>query len=365
MLLAYAFRHLPKIFVIHVISLRGETVKIPKPIRLALAAAVVMLAVGAVSVANARGGGGGGGGSTVTSINGTVRTIDVGKKNITIQTSVGTSVKLAVGKSTAITRNGARSALADLTLNDSVTAQYRVSRLSATTLAASGPAVVVTSGKARAVSVAGGTLSIGAQNLQTNANTRISRNGQLVALGQITLRDTLVAHSTVGTTIALDVLADGPNETKVQGVITAIVGSTVTIAPDNGSAPVNAVVGVDTQIEVNDATGALSDLAVGQAVEAEYDPATLVAFSISASSESEDAEVEGTVAAVDPTAGTVTITPKDGGPDITLTVNASTEIEVNDEGGALMDIQIGMPINAEFDVGSLLASEIKAGGSDD
>jgi hypothetical protein len=299
------------------------------------------------------------------SIAGTVYTIDAAKKNVTIKTSVGTSVKLSVVKSTSITRNGAAASLNDIALNDSITAQYKVSRLSATALTASGPAVTNTAGKATGVSLAGGVLSLGSQNLQTNANTRISRNGRIVALRQITLKDTLVAHVATGTNVALDVVGDGPDESEVHGVISAIVGSNVTITPDDGSPAVTIVVGTTTLIEVNDATGTLADLVVGQAVDAEYDPTTFAAFSIDVNGEDEEAEIEGTVAAIDTTAGTVTITPSGGGANVTLTVNAGTEVDVNDEGGTLADIQVGMPIKAEYDAVTLLAAEIEAGGSDD
>jgi len=325
-----------------------------------VSALILAMALGSIPAAEARSGG-----SNAASITGTIYTIDVAKKNVTIKTDVGTSVKLAIGRSTLITRNGVPSSLPGLTLHDSITGQYRVSRLTATVLTASGPAVTAASGKASSVSSASGALSIGSQQLQTNANTRISRNGQIVALRKITLSDSLVAHVAMGTNVALDVLADGPDESEVQGIISAIVGSNVTITPDDGSAAVTIVVGTGTVIEVNDTAGTLADLQVGQAVDAEYDPTTLVAFSIDVNNESEEVEVQGTVAGVDTTAGTVTIAPLGGGPNITLVVNASTEIEVNGEGATLADIQIGMPIQAEYDSATLVATQIEAGGADD
>jgi hypothetical protein len=328
-------------------------------------ALALVLAVAVAPASSAKGGGGGGSGGSTASITGTVYTIDTARRNITVKTSVGTSVKLSVGRSTAITRNGASVTLKGLALNDSVTATYRVSNLAAKAVSASGPSVTSVSGKASAVSFAGGGLTLGSQNLQTNAGTRIARNGKIVALRQITSRDTLVAHVAAGTNVALDVLADGPDESEVQGAISMISGSNVTITPDDGSPPVTVVVGTATIIEVNDAPGTLADLQVTQAVEAEYDPTTFAAFSIDVSSESEDAEVEGTVFAVDTTLGTVTITPQGGGPAIVLTVNASTEIEVNGDGGTLADIQMGMPISAEYNATTLLATQIEAGGSDD
>ena len=215
------------------------------------------------------------------------------------------------------------------------------------------------------MSLAGGALAVGSQNLQTNAGTRIARNGKIVALRQITSHDTLVAHVAPRTNVALDILADGPDESEVEGVISLIAGSNVTITPDDGSPAITVVVGTATIIEVNDAPDTLTDLQMSQAVKAEYDPTTFAAFSIDASSENEDAEVEGTVSAVDTTLGTVTITPQGGGPSIALTVKASTEIEVNGEGGTLADIQVGMPISAVYDAVTLLAAQIEAGGSDD
>ena len=131
------------------------------------------------------------------------------------------------------------------------------------------------------------------------------------------------------------------------------------------STAVTITVGTGTLIEVNDAPGTLVDLQVAQAVDAEYDPTTFVAFSISAGGETEESEIEGTVFGVDTTAGTVTIAPTGGGTNITLVVNAATEIDVNDEGATLGDIQFGMPITAEYDAATLLAKHIEAGGSDD
>ncbi|NDP42305.1 MAG: hypothetical protein GZ089_06250 [Aromatoleum sp.] len=324
----------------------------------ALALAVTL---GMVSVADARGTSG----SSTASITGTVHTIDAAMRNITIKTSTGTSVKLVVGQSTAITRNGVRGSLANLTLNDSVTGQYKISTLAAKALTASGPAVTRVNGRMSSVSLAGGAVTVGSKLLQTNANTRIARNGQIVALRQITRLDALVAHVATGTNVALDVVADGPQESEVQGVITTIAGNSITITPSDGSTAVTITVGTGTLIEVNDAPGTLVDLQVAQAVDAEYDPTTFVAFSISAGGETEESEIEGTVFGVDTTAGTVTIAPTGGGTNITLVVNAATEIDVNDEGATLGDIQFGMPITAEYDAATLLAKHIEAGGSDD
>ena len=304
-------------------------------------------------------------GAVTATIGGTVQTIDAARKNVTIKTSAGTSVTLAVPRRATILRNGVASSLVGLTLNDSVTVEYRVSGLAARTLNASGPAVGVASGRATQLSFASGSISMGGSNVQTNANTKFARNGSIVALRQLTLSDTIVAHTAAGTNVALDVLASGPESAEVHGIITAIAGNNVTIKPDDGSGNVTIVVGAATLIEVNDHAGALADLQVGQEVEADYYPTTFDALKIEADTDVEEAEVEGTVAAVDTTAGKVTITPKGGGPDITLMTNSSTKFRVNDAAGTLADVQVGMSVEAEYDPVALLALKIKVGAPED
>jgi hypothetical protein len=83
-----------------------------------------------------------------------------------------------------------------------------------------------------------------------------------------------------GTNVALDVLASGPEQDEVHGTITAILGSDVTIAPDDGSPPFTVAVGPDTRIEFDDDSGGPGDLATGQRVDAGFDPATLAALPI-------------------------------------------------------------------------------------
>src|SRR5262249_51889518 len=53
------------------------------------------------------------------------------------------------------------------------------------------------------------------------------------------------------------------------------------------------------------------------------------------------------------------------GSPVSLTVDASTEIQVNDEDATLADIQVNMPAEARYDATTLHAMEIKAGSEDD
>ena len=303
---------------------------------------------------------------STTSVAGTIQSIDPAARSVTIKTAAGTSLKLSVGGRAAIERNGARSGLNGLTLDDSVTVQYRATTRSLKQLSSSGPAVTTAVGRASVVSVATGTLGIVGKTLQTNASTRIIRNGHVVALRQITLKDMLVGHVPAGTNVALDVLASGPEQDEVHGTITNIDGANVTITPDDGSPPLILVIGVDTLIEFDDASGGPGDLAIGQRVEAGYDPNTLAALSIEVEDDAfEDEEVEGTVTGVDTALGTVTIAPKGGGLEVTLRVEVGTEIEIDDKGANLADIVVGMPIEAEYHPVTLIARKLEVEGPDD
>lgn len=296
---------------------------------------------------------------------GTVDTIDLAKKKITIKRADGTSLTLGVNAFTRITRNSASTRLRRVALRDAITAQYFGT--TAVKLKATGQAVTTTSGPVVGVNTGTGVLTIGSTSVFTNANTKISRNGKVVSLGKLTLHDTAVVHSSGDDDAADDVVVNGPEEGEVEGTIKAITGQEVTIMPKEGGADVTVTVDLTTIIEVGGKPAALADLQVGQTAEAEYDPTTFIAFSIEVDfPETEDeGELSGTVAAVDVTLGTLTITPTEGGADVVLTVTAATEVEVNDEHATLGDVQVGMPVKAEYDTTTLVATEVKAGTEDE
>jgi Cu/Ag efflux protein CusF len=300
-------------------------------------------------------------------VKGTIRIIDLQAKTVTIKKADGTSITLNAVAATAIQRNRAKSNLSGLSLHDKITAKYNASNRNALRLKAKGPAVKNISGAVTAASPSNGIVTVGTTQIHITSGTKIARNGQLVSLSSVTSQDKLVAHVQSGTNVAYDLVDQGPEEGEVHGTISAINGSDVTIDPGNGAAQVTIMIVANTMIEVNGEKGTLADLAVGQFAEAHYDPTTMNAYELEAKTmaQGEDAHLFGTVAAVDTNAGTLTITPNGGGADVTLTVTPSTEIQVNDEGATLADIQVGMPVSAEYDTSSLVAFEIKAGSGDD
>lgn len=311
--------------------------------------------------------------ATDAAVSGEINTIDLATKHITIKKNDNSTVTLKVKKATVIERNGRSVKLKALVLRDTISARYLASTLVARKLNVTGPKNQKVSGALENAVKGSGVVTIGDKTVSATVNTKISRNGSVVSLSQLTREDRVTAHIKTGaanahsSNEALDIIADGPDEGEVHGLIAAINGNQVTVTPNNGTPDVTVNVTADTMIEVDGDHATLGDLVVGMQVEASYDPATFDAFSIEADSEGEqdDAHIHGTVAAVDTGAGTLTITPNGGGADVTLNVDASTEIEVNDVHGTLDDIQVGMPVEAEYDTQTMLAKEIKAGSGDD
>ncbi|MBI4675591.1 MAG: hypothetical protein HY741_28435 [Chloroflexi bacterium] len=305
-------------------------------------------------------------------LTGELYTLDLKAKTLTVKKADNSTVTLKFNKLTVIQRNGKDVKVKALALQDNITAKYKAN-LTATKISATGPKRGKVVGALTDALKGNGTVVIGTKTLKTNAQTRISRNGVLVSLSQLTRQDKIVAHvkttalkSSSAESEASDLIADGPEDQELHGLISAISGNAVTITPSNGTADVTVNVTATTMIEVDSEHATLADLAVGMQVEAAYDPSTFDAYSIETDSdgEADDAFVNGTVAAVDTVAGTLTITPT-AGSDLTLNVNASTEIEVNDVHGTLEDVQVGMPVSAEYDATTMLAKEIKAGAGDD
>ncbi|TAH49958.1 MAG: hypothetical protein EYC68_15405 [Chloroflexota bacterium] len=304
-------------------------------------------------------------------LRGKLLTIDLRAKTLQVRQGNGATKTLTFSKKTQFVRNGKKSKVKSLVLRDTLQVKFKANS-NAVQVTATGPASKRVAGQLNDANKGSGTVIIKGKTLQANAQTQIVRNGAIVSLSRLTRQDKVVAHVKPtaaegnGGAEAFDLIAHGPEEDEVHGTISAIAGNQVSIAPSNGTPVVTVNVTSETMIEVDDHNAALGDLAVGMQVEADYDPTTMNAFDIEADSDGDDddAHVIGTVSAVDAAAGTITIAPTNGG-SVTLTVKSSTEIEVNDKHASLEDVQVGMPVKAEYDSMTLIATEIEAGSDDD
>jgi hypothetical protein len=104
--------------------------------------------------------------------------------------------------------------------------------------------------------------------------------------------------------------------------------------------------------------GNFTDLQVGQQVEAKYDVTSLEALTITIDNYAEN-DIEGTIIAIDPDNHMVTIATEERG-DIVLRVTPDTIIRIEDEGtGVFADLQLGLQVQAEYDVSSKDALKIE------
>ncbi len=168
-------------------------------------------------------------------------------------------------------------------------------------------------------------------------------------------------------------LADSGDHGKVEGKIAAVdvAANTVTITPKKGGADVVLSVDASTKIKRNGKKVAIADLQVGDKANAKYNPASMLASKIEAKNKSGNgssgSELKGVIAGVDTTASTVTITPKSGGANVTLNVDANTSIKRNGKSAGLADLLVGDNVEAKYDPSSMLASKLEvhsaSGGS--
>jgi Cu/Ag efflux protein CusF len=299
-----------------------------------------------------------------TKVKGTLYSIDPAANSVTLKTN-GILTTLNLSATTKIIRNKAVTSVNGMVLGDKVIAAYKQSSLNPSKLKATGAKVTQIQGKVTGISPSG-VVQLSTGSFTTSVQTRIVRNGRVSSLDSIAMGDDVVAHME-NENEAEDIESEGTEESEVRGTITAVdvANSTVTFTDALGiSITVN--VTADTMIELGDATATINDLTVGLLVEVHYDPLTFNAFRIEAEDENEDAEIEGTITAVDPAAGTVTIQDAQG-VSVTVTADAGTMIERDDEPAFLSDLLVGDQGKAEYDVNSLVANEIEveSPGSDD
>ena len=218
-------------------------------------------------------------------------------------------------------------------------------------------------GTVSAVDTTAGTLTItprqaAAVTLKTNAQTRLSLDGQPVSLAAVPVGAVARASYDSATKLATRIQVHTQAALgTVAGNVTAVTASSVTIAPEEGS-PVTLGGDASTKVLLDGAASTLSAIAVGDQARALYDRATLIAAAIEAESPHHRlAEVEGQVTAV--TAASLTIAPEEGSP-VTLGTAASTVVILDGAPAALSAVAVGGHARALYDSTTLVAAAIEA-----
>lgn len=199
----------------------------------------------------------------------------------------------------------------------------------------------------------------GAVTLSTGASTRVVLNGRVSTLASVAAGDTVVAVYAAKTLVAAVIRAQSPRHSMatVEGQVTAVTASTLTITPRHGAA-VTLKVGATTQVFLDGALAKLAAIETGDQALSLYDATTLVAALVQAESAGgERAVVEGQVTAVG--ASALTITPQQGAA-VTLTVGASTPVYVDGAPATLSAVAVGDTARAIYDSATLAATIVEA-----
>jgi hypothetical protein len=222
-------------------------------------------------------------------------------QDVTITPEHGSAVTVHVNASTVIKvydASGAHTAtLADLATGMRAEADYDPVSLVADHINARAAqhAQAEVEGKVTAVDATAHTISIAPEHggadiaLHTDSSTRISRNGAAATLADIKVGDVAGARYDATTKLAsrIDARTAPPQPPAyVEGTVTAVGASSVTIAPEHGGSPVTLTIDASTRILRNGHTATAADLKAGDRAEALYVRATLLAKAIEARSSS-------------------------------------------------------------------------------
>ncbi len=197
--------------------------------------------------------------------------------------------------------------------------------------------------------------------LQTDDQTRITRNGDPARLSDLQQGDTAVAVFDRETLLASRIDARGDERqqlARIEGTISAVdtAARTLTIVPLRDGRPVTLGVTDSTAITLDGRPARLDDLARGFTAGASYDPRSLAAVRVNAES---FAEVRGVVRDVGVANHTLTIG-LGGDRSLTLSVPDGTPISLNGRPADLEDLRRGFHVVASYVESSLTAVRIAA-----
>lgn len=195
--------------------------------------------------------------------------------------------------------------------------------------------------------------------IKVASSTKVKRQGKSSSFAKLRVGDKTSLHYNSDTKQATDI-DDSISGYEIHGTVESVdvVANTIVVASEEGGNSVKLNVNASTVIKSNGAAATLTDLVVGEKVEAKYSSATMLASLIK--TETEDSDFHGTITALNFAGNTVTITPDLGGADVVLRVVASTVFINNDETViAFTGLHVGDPVEAAHDSVTMIASKIE------
>jgi hypothetical protein len=191
--------------------------------------------------------------------------------------------------------------------------------------------------------------------LAVPASVRIKRNGGFALMKGLVLGDEVSVSYQSKNKVVSSLTARGPKVVQASGAFKGLNKATGVIKVGLKSYRTNAY----TRVARNGRVIPLGGLTRKDTLVVHSQAGTGVARDIQSCGPEED-DFEGILAAIDLEAKTITITPSNGTPDVTLSVDAGTMIEVNCRPATLADLQLGMKVEAEFNPNTLVAFFIEA-----
>jgi Fe-S cluster assembly scaffold protein SufB len=222
----------------------------------------------------------------IRALKGTIVAVNSKTRVITVAPLHGNPVKITVARGALIVRNGKAASFAKLRVGDKTSLKYNVVNKQASAVVDDSEQYDI-HGTVEAVDTTASTITIASEEggdsvtLNVDATTVIERNGAPATLADLVVGDKVEAKYDSATMLASSIKTDVENS-DFQGAISAIdlTASTVTVTPEGGGADVVLNVVASTVILRDDTVIAITDLQVGDSVEAEYDSTTLIASKI-------------------------------------------------------------------------------------
>jgi hypothetical protein len=305
-------------------------------------------------------------GETSVTDTGTLKAVDVAAGKITLATRAGTDITLEVASKSKVLVNGALVTLAALKsmIGSEVTAEYSQRTKVASDLHVRGRAEqsATVTGTLKAVNPIQGTVTIataGGQEVALNvtAASSVAADGAISTLADLSTKIGAQVTAQYNTQSKAATSVNLQTQAQVQASVSGTLKSldatagTITITPQSGADLVLKVT-AETKLLLDNSASALSTLAanIGAQVTAEYDTQTKAATSIHAKSEAKaSTSVSGTLKAVNPIQGTVTIA-RQGSADLVLAVTLQSRVRLNGASSilAVLATKIGSQVSIEY-----------------
>ncbi|MDD5082629.1 MAG: DUF5666 domain-containing protein [Dehalococcoidales bacterium] len=208
-----------------------------------------------------------------------------------------------------------------------------------------------------------------AVTITINSGTSIIlKDGRVGALTDLKAGIKVEAKYNPQTMVALKVYIDSQETAEVEGKITAVSASSLTLQTDAGRT-LTLTIGNAQILREEDQPGIPSDLKVGVRIEVKFDPTTQAATRIKvkiadsssssggySSSSTEGPKVEGTIASL---AGDTIVVNAEKGGQVVIEIANTTRIERDENMSALRsDLKVGVRIEAYYNSATRVASKI-------